>query len=233
METLAKTKIEYEQALANKNCKISTEIERIKKTMEDQMHKEREQAAKASEHQLQSIMSELRTLKEKQDKDTTERKVGEKALLDNIKASIDPILKSDYKSGDHIGVGAWLKHLQDKVTNYLSPTVNKNHGAAVSTDDTFSNLTLGGYHEGRHVHFASTPVRPEVSNINLATPPHAPKEETIAESLLQNIMQMLASEFKLTREPKIQKFRGVLHLEPSLYLSLGCKTSSVLLKIVT
>ena len=111
LETLAKTKIEYEQALANKNCKISMEIECIKKTMEDQMHKEREQAAKASKHQLQSIMSELRALKEKQDKDTTERKVGEKALLDNIKASIDPILKSDYKSGDHIGVGAQLKHL--------------------------------------------------------------------------------------------------------------------------
>ena len=99
-ETLTKTKLEYEQALANKNCKISTEIERIKRTMEEQMCKEREQAAKASEHQLQSIMSELRALKEKQDKDTTKRKVGKKALLDNIKASINPILKSDFKSGD-------------------------------------------------------------------------------------------------------------------------------------
>ena len=72
-ETLTKTKMEYEQALANKTREISTKIEHIKRTMEDQMHKEREQAAKASEHQLQSIMSELRALKEKQDKDTTER----------------------------------------------------------------------------------------------------------------------------------------------------------------
>ena len=60
-------------------------------------------------------MSELRALKDQQDKDTTERKVGEKALLDNIKASIEPILKPDYKSGEHIGVGARLKHLQEEV----------------------------------------------------------------------------------------------------------------------
>ena len=130
-ETLTKTKLEYEQALANKNCEISTKIECIKRTMEDQKCKEREQAAKASEHQLQSIMSELHALKEKQDKDMTKRKVGEKALLDNIKASIDPILKSDYKSGDQIGVGARLKHLQEEVTNYLPPTVNKKCRAAV------------------------------------------------------------------------------------------------------
>ena len=207
-ETLTKTKLEYEQALTNKNREISTRIKRIKRTMEDQMHKEREQAAKASKHQLQSIMSELRALKEKQDKDTTERKVGEKALLDNIKASIDPILKSDYKSGDQIGVGAWLKHLQEEVTNYLPPTVHKKCGAAIPTDDTFGDLPLGGYHDARHVHFASTPVRPEISDINLATSPRAPKEETIAKSLLQNTMQTLASEFKRTREPKIQKFRG-------------------------
>ena len=58
------------------------------------------------------------------------------------------------------------------------------------------------------MHFASTPIRPEISNINLTTPPCAPKEETIAESVLHNTMQMLASEFKRTREPKIQKFRG-------------------------
>ena len=109
-ETLAKTQLEYEQALTNKNCEISSEIERIKRTMEDQMCKDGEQAAKASKHQLQSIMSELCSIKEKQD--TTERKVGEKALLDNIKASIDPILKSDYKAGDQIGIGAQLKHLQ-------------------------------------------------------------------------------------------------------------------------
>ena len=76
------------------------------------------------------------------------------------------------------------------------------------TDDTFGDLTLGGYHDARHVHFASTPVRPDISDINLATSPCAPKEETFAESLLQNTMQTFASEFKQTREPKIQKFRG-------------------------
>ena len=51
-EVLEKTKTEYEQALANKNRKISLEIECIMKNMEDQMRKESEQAAKASEHQL-------------------------------------------------------------------------------------------------------------------------------------------------------------------------------------
>ena len=50
------------------------EIERIKKHMEEQMRKERVEATKTSEHQLQSIMSELRTLKEKHKKDTKERK---------------------------------------------------------------------------------------------------------------------------------------------------------------
>ena len=58
------------------------------------------------------------------------------------------------------------------------------------------------------MHFASRPVKPEVSNINLTTPPHTPKEETIVESVLHNMMQSLASEFKCTQEPKIQKFRG-------------------------
>ena len=106
------------------------------------MRKERVEATKISEHQLQSIMSELCALKEKHEKDTNERKVDEKALLDNIKASIDPLLKSDYKTGDHIGVGVHLKHLQDKVTNYLPPTINKKCKAAVSTDNTFNDLTL-------------------------------------------------------------------------------------------
>ena len=96
-ETLGKTKTEYEQALANKNCEINSEVECIRKNMEDQIRREREQAAKASENQLKTIMSELRALKDKQDKDTNERKVGKKVLLDNIKASIEPILKSDYK----------------------------------------------------------------------------------------------------------------------------------------
>ena len=72
----------------------------------------------------------------------------------------------------------------------------KKCGAAITTDDTFGNLTLSGYRDARHVHFASTPVRLEVSNINLTTPPHAPKEETITESVFQNTMQTLALEFK-------------------------------------
>ena len=175
--------------------------------MEEQMHKERAKATKTSEHQLQSIMSELRALKEKYERDTKERKVDEKTLLENIKASIDPILKSDYKTSDHIGIGARLKHLQEEVTNYLPSTVIKKQGAAVTTDDTFGNLTLGGYRDAKQVHFASTPIRPEI-RINNLTPPHAPKEETITESVLHNTTQTLASEFKRTREPKIQKFRG-------------------------
>ena len=174
--------------------------------MEEQMRKERAEATRTSEHQLQSIMSEF-ALKEKHQQDTKERKVNEKTLLENIKASIDPILKSDYKTSDHIGVGARLKHLQEEVTNYLPPTVNKKRGAAVITDDTFSDLTLGRYRDAKHVYFASTPIRPEINNINLTTPPCAPKEETIAESVLHNTMQMLASE-KRMRKPKIQKFRG-------------------------
>ena len=208
VEELEKTKTEYEQALASKSHEVSLEIERIKKHMEEQMHKERAEATKTNEHQLQSIMSELCVLKEKHEKDTKERKVDEKTLLENIKASIDPILKSDYKTSVHIGVGARLKHLQEEVTNYLPPTVNKKRGAAVTTDDTFGDLTLGGYRDAKQVHFASTPIRPDISNIDLPTPPRAPKEETITESVLHNTMQTLASEFKRTREPKIQKFRG-------------------------
>ena len=87
--------------------------------------KEREQASKANEHQLQTIMSKMHSLKEKEDKDTTDRKVREKVLLDNIKASIDSILKSNFKSGDHISIGACLKGLQEEVNNYCPPMVNK------------------------------------------------------------------------------------------------------------
>ena len=123
-EELEKTKTEYEQALASKKREVSLEIEQIKKQMEEQMRKERAEATKKSEHQLQSIMSELHALKEKHEKDTKERKVDEKILLEKIKASIDPILKSDYETSDHIGIGARLKHLQEEVTNYLPPTVN-------------------------------------------------------------------------------------------------------------
>ena len=208
-EKLAKTKAKYKKALKDKNHEITVEIERIKKHMEEQMCKEWEAASKASEHQMQTIMSELCSLKDKHDKDTTNRKVREKALLDNIKASIDPILKSDFKSGDHIGIGAHLKGLQGEVTNYCPPTVNKKLGGAISTDDTFGNWTLNTDCNARHMHFASTPVKPEVSNINLnVTPPRVPKEDTIAESILQNTMQTLALEFKFSCEPKIQKFRG-------------------------
>ena len=46
--------------------------------MEEQMCKERAEATRTSEHQLQSIMSELRALKEKHEKDTKERKVDGK-----------------------------------------------------------------------------------------------------------------------------------------------------------
>ena len=126
VEELERTKSEYKQALTSKSCEVSLEIERIKKHMEEQMRKERAEATKTSEHQLQSIMSELCAFKEKHEKDTKERKVDEKTLLENITASIDPILKSDYKTSDHIGIGARLKHLQEEVTNYLPPTVNKN-----------------------------------------------------------------------------------------------------------
>ena len=206
-EELERTKTDYEQALPSKNRKVSLEIERIKKHMEEQMHKERAEPTRTSEHQLQSIMSELCSLKDKHEKDTKERKVEEKTLLENIKASIDPVLKLDHKTSDQIGVGTLLKDLQEEVTHYLPPTINKKRGAAVTTDDTIGDLTLGGYRDAKHVHFASTPIRPEISNINL-TPPRTHKEETIAELVLHNTMQTLASEFKRTRKPKIQKFRG-------------------------
>ena len=207
-EKLTKTQAKYEQALKDKNRKITSEIKCFKKNMEDQMRKEREQAAKASKNQLKAIMSELHWLKEKQEKDFTDRKAGKKVLLDNTKGSIDPILKSDHKPSNHIHIGACLKHLQEEVTNYLAPTVNKKCAAAIYTDDTFSDWTHGGAHTDRHVHFTSTPIKPEVSYIHLTTLPHAPKEETITESILQNMMQTLASEFKRSWEPKIQKFRG-------------------------
>ena len=69
-EELKKTKTKYEQALASKNREVSLEIEQIKKHMEEQMLKERVEATRTSEHQLQSIMSELRALKDKHKKDT-------------------------------------------------------------------------------------------------------------------------------------------------------------------
>ena len=51
-EELERTKTEYEQALTSKNHEVSLEIERIKKHMEEQMHKERAEATRTSEHQL-------------------------------------------------------------------------------------------------------------------------------------------------------------------------------------
>ena len=68
VEELERTKTEYEQALASKSCEVSLEIERIKKHMEEQMRKERAEASKTSEHQLQSIMSELCAFKEKHER---------------------------------------------------------------------------------------------------------------------------------------------------------------------
>ena len=114
-ERLAKAKADHEQALKHKNREITLEIECIKKQLEDQMCHERETSAKANEQQLQTIMLELCSLKEKHDKDKTNGKTEEKVLLDNIKSSIDPILKSNFKGGEHIGIGAWLKGLQEEV----------------------------------------------------------------------------------------------------------------------
>ena len=118
-----------------------------------------------------------------------------------------PTPKTPKEVHSFIHWACFVLHLQEEVTNYLPPTVNKKRGAAVTTDDTFGDLTLSGYRDAKHVHFASTPIRPEISNINL-TPPRTHKEETITESVLHNTMQTLALEFKRTREPKIQKFRG-------------------------
>ena len=46
--------------------------------MEEQMCKERSEATRTSEHQLQSIMSELCSLKDKHKKDTKERNLTRK-----------------------------------------------------------------------------------------------------------------------------------------------------------
>ena len=172
-EKLAKVKSDYDQSLKDK----STELNHLKKDMDDQMRKECKATAKANEHQLQTIMFELRSLKEKHEKETTDRTVGEKALLDNIKASIDPILKTEFKAGEHVGVGTRIKGLQEEITNYCPPTVNKKRGAAIVTDDTFGDLTFGTDHNTCHVHLASTPVKPHVSNINInVTSPRVHKE---------------------------------------------------------
>ena len=79
---------------------------------------------------------------------------------------------------------------------------------AITTDNTFGDLTFGTDCNAHHLHFTSTPVKPDISNINInITPPRVHKEESVTKSLLQNTMQTLVSEFKRSREPKIQKFR--------------------------
>ena len=50
------------------------------------MHKERAEATRASEHQQQGIMLELRAFKEKHEKDTKERKIEEKNPTRNHKS---------------------------------------------------------------------------------------------------------------------------------------------------
>ena len=107
-------------------------------------------------------MSELRALKDKHEKDTKERKVEEKTLLENIKPSIDPILKSNSQNQRSHWCRRSIKSISRKKSPItLPPTVNKKRGAAVTTDDTFGDLTLGGYRDAKHVHFASTPIRPD------------------------------------------------------------------------
>ena len=54
-EKLAKVKSDYDQSSKDK----STELDCLKKHMDDQMCKEHEATAKANEHQLQTIMLEL------------------------------------------------------------------------------------------------------------------------------------------------------------------------------
>ena len=52
--------------------------------MEEQMHHIREASSKTSEQQLETIMLELCSLKQKHDRDKTDRKAEGKVLLDNI-----------------------------------------------------------------------------------------------------------------------------------------------------
>ena len=100
----------------------------------------------------------------------------------------------------------------------LREELNTKRGAAISTDDTIGDWTLPS---NKHVHFQSTPVkRPKTTGLlgegNLDFSQHQttgtiPKDDataTIAESILHNTMQNIASEFKKIREPKIQRFRG-------------------------
>ena len=97
----------------------------------------------------------------------------------------------------------------------MSSYVNKKHGITISTDDTLADWTLGTDRNARHVHFTSTPVKADVSNINLnVTPPPVPKEDIITESILHNTIQTLGFEFKWSREPKIQNLEEVYHQEP-------------------
>ena len=164
-------------------------------------------------------MAELKSLKDHQDRDVKKWKAEEQNFLASIKSTIDPILKSDGKvTAPLIGEGAKLKSLQEEVQNFCPKTVNTRRRAAISTDDTIGDWTLPS---NKHVHFQSTPVkRPKPTGLlgegNLDFSQHQatgtiPKDDvtaTIAESILHNTMQNIASEFKKIQEPKIQRFRG-------------------------
>ena len=214
-----KLKAEYDAALKAKDDEVQNKIVRMKESLEEKQRLECEAASKASDQQLQTIMAELKSLKDHQDRDMKERKADEQNLLASIKSTIDPILTSDGKlTAPLMGEGAKLKSLREEVQNFCPKTVNTRRGAAISTDDTIGDWTLPS---NKHVHFQSTPVkRPKTTGLlgegNLDFSQHQatgtiPKDEataTIAESILQNTVQNIASEFKKIREPKIQRFRG-------------------------
>ena len=75
--------------------------------------------------------------------------------------------------------------------------VNKKCGAAISTHDTIVNSTFNAECHNKHVHLASTPLKPQdilgTSNIDVNVTPDVPpkgiKDETAAESILQNAMR--------------------------------------------
>ena len=122
-DRLAQAQVDHKKALEAKKLETTAELNKIKEQMEQQFCHEHEALSKASEQNLQIIMLKLCSLKEKQDHNLKEWKSSERALLDKIKASIDPIITSDKFTGQ-IGEGAKLKWLQEEITNYCPPTVN-------------------------------------------------------------------------------------------------------------
>ena len=212
-----KLKAEYEATLKAKEDEVQNKIVRMKESLEEKQRLEHEAASKASDQQLQTIMAKLKSLKDRQDRDVKERKADEQNLLASIKSMIDPILTSDGKvTAPLIGEGAKLKSLWEEVQNFCPKTVNTRRGAAISTDNTIGDWTLPS---NKHVHFQCSPVkRPKTTGLlgegNLDFSQHQatgtiPKDEvtaTIAESILQNTVQNIASEFKKIWEPKIQRF---------------------------